>query len=158
MGQTKGALIQVNLTANTDLHTVEEFRRLVIREQDGAIVRLEDIGQIALGAEDYEAEVHFLGADRRFMGCSRCPMPTPLMLSSGYARKWKQSKNLPSGMSARIAYDATDYINNAIREVLKTLIDTLLIVMVVIFLFLVHSARCLSRSWPFRFHLSAGCS
>ena len=49
VGQTKGSLIQVNLTANTDLHTVEEFKKLVIREQDGAIVRLEDIAQIALG-------------------------------------------------------------------------------------------------------------
>ena len=73
VGQTKGALIQVNLTANTDLHTVEEFRRLVIREQDGAIVRLEDIGQIALGAEDYEADVQFSGQTAVFMGLFALP-------------------------------------------------------------------------------------
>ena len=54
VGQTKGSLVQVNLTANTDLRSVEEFKRLVIRQQDGAIVRLEDIASVVLGAEDYD--------------------------------------------------------------------------------------------------------
>ncbi len=74
VGQTKGALIQVNLTANTDLHTAEEFKKLVIREQDGAIVRLEDIAQIALGAQDYESEVTLSGQTAVFMALY--PLPT----------------------------------------------------------------------------------
>lgn len=137
VGQTKGALIQVNLTANTDLHTVEEFRRLVIREQDGVIVRLEDISQIALGAEDYEADVKFSGQTAVFMGLYPLPNANTLDVIKRMREEMALiEENLPGGLQARIAYDATDYINTAIREVLTTLIDTLLIVMLVIFLFL----------------------
>jgi len=67
VGQTKGALVQVNLTANTDLRSVPEFKRLVIRQQDGAIVRLEDIAEVVLGAEDYDTEVRFSGQTAVFM-------------------------------------------------------------------------------------------
>ena len=68
LGRTKGSLIQVNLTANTDLRSVREFKRLVIRQEDGAIVRLEDIAEVALGAEDYDAEVRFSGQTAVFIG------------------------------------------------------------------------------------------
>jgi multidrug efflux pump len=137
LGRTKGSLVQVNLTANTDLRSVEEFKRLVIREQDGAIVRLEDIGDIVLGAEDYDAEVRFSGQTAVFMGI----WPLPNANSLDVIRRVRVEmdtvqKQLPSGMQARIAYDATNYISNAIREVIRTLGDTLLIVVVIIFLFL----------------------
>jgi len=137
VGRTKGSLIQVNLTANTDLRSAPEFKRLVIREQDGAIVRLEDIGDVVLGAEDYDAEVRFSGQTAVFMGI----FPLPNANSLDVIRRVRVEmeaiqRQLPSGMQARIAYDATAYIDNAIREVLKTLGDTLLIVMVIIFLFL----------------------
>ena len=137
VGRTKGSLIQVNLTANTDLRSAPEFKRLVIREQGGAIVRLEDIGDVVLGAEDYDAEVRFSGQTAVFMGI----FPLPNANSLDVIRRVRVEmeaiqRQLPSGMQARIAYDATAYIDNAIREVLKTLGDTLLIVMVIIFLFL----------------------
>src|SRR5690606_20336398 len=61
VGQTKGALVQVNLTASTDLRSVQEFERLVIREHEGALVRLEDIAQVVLGAEDYDQDVRMSG-------------------------------------------------------------------------------------------------
>lgn len=137
VGRTKGSLIQVNLTANTDLRSAQEFKRLVIREQGGAIVRLEDIGDVVLGAEDYDAEVRFSGQTAVFMGI----WPLPNANSLDVIRRVRVEmeaiqRQLPSGMQARVAYDATAYINNAIREVLKTLGDTLLIVVVIIFLFL----------------------
>ncbi|MBU0965037.1 MAG: efflux RND transporter permease subunit [Proteobacteria bacterium] len=137
LGQTKGSLIQVNLTANTDLRSVEEFKQLVIREQDGALIRLADIGDVVLGAEDYDTEVHFSGQTAVFMGI----WPLPNANSLDVVRKVRTAmdsvqKDLPSEMHARIAYDATAYINNAIHEVIKTLGDTLLIVVVIIFLFL----------------------
>ncbi|MGE5312118.1 MAG: efflux RND transporter permease subunit, partial [Nitrospirota bacterium] len=137
VGRTKGSLIQVNLTANTDLRSVPEFKRLVIREQGGAIVRLEDIGEVVLGAEDYDAEVRFSGQTAVFMGI----WPLPNANSLDVIRRVRVEmeaiqRQLPSGMQARVAYDATAYINNAIREVLKTLGDTLLIVIIIIFLFL----------------------
>ena len=137
VGRTKGSLVQVNLTANTDLRSVQEFKRLVIREQAGATVRLEDIGDVVLGAEDYDTEVHFSGQTAVFMGI----WPLPNANSLDVIRRVRTEmaavqKDLPSGMQARVAYDGTTYINNAIQEVLKTLGGTLLIVMVIIFLFL----------------------
>jgi multidrug efflux pump len=137
VGQTRGALVQVNLTANTDLRSVPEFKRLVIRHQDGAIVRLEDIAEVVLGAEDYDTEVRFSGQTAVFMGI--WPLPNANSIDVVKLVRVEMDaiqSQLPTGLQARIAYDATDYITNAIREVLKTLGDTLLIVVVVIFLFL----------------------
>jgi multidrug efflux pump len=137
VGQTKGSLVQVNLTANTDLRSVEEFKRLVIREQDGAIVRLEDIAQVVLGAEDYDTEVRFTGQTAVFMGIWPLPNANSIeVIQRVRAEMDGIQRQLPSGLQARIAYDATNYITNAIHEVLKTLGDTLLIVVVIIFLFL----------------------
>ncbi|RII31193.1 MAG: multidrug efflux protein [Geobacter sp.] len=137
LGRSKGALIEVNLTADTNLNTVDEFKRLAVREQNGTIVRLSDIADVALGAEDYSSEVHFSGQTAVFMGIWPLPNANSIdVIKKVRAEMASIQHDLPSGMKARIAYDATDYINNAIREVLKTLGDTLLIVMVVIFLFL----------------------
>ena len=137
VGQTKGALIQVNLTANTDLRSVAEFKRLAVREQDGAIVRLEDIAEVALGAEDYDTEVRFSGKTAVFMGIWSLPNANSLdVIKLVRAEMEAISRQLPSGLQGRIAYDGTAYIDNAIHEVVKTLSETLLIVVVIIFLFL----------------------
>ncbi|MBU2537626.1 MAG: efflux RND transporter permease subunit [Proteobacteria bacterium] len=137
LGSTKGSLIQVNLTANTNLRSAAEFKRMVIREQDGAIVRLEDISEVALGAENYDSEVRFSGQTATFMGIWPLPNANSLdVIKLVRSEMVSIQKDLPTGLKGRIAYDATAYIDNAINEVMKTLGDTLLIVMVVIFLFL----------------------
>jgi multidrug efflux pump len=137
VGRTKGALIQVNLTADTDLRYVEEFKRLVIRQQDGAIIRLEDIGDILLGAEDYDTEVRFSGQNAVFMGIWPLPNANSLdVINRIRVQMQGIQKELPTGMEASVAYDGTKYIKDAIREVTKTLGDTLLIVVIIIFLFL----------------------
>jgi multidrug efflux pump len=137
VGRTKGALIQVNLTADTDLRSVEEFKRLVIRQQDGAIIRLEDIGDIVLGAEDYDTEVRFSGQNAVFMGIWPLPNANSLdVINRIRVQMQGIQKELPTGMEASVAYDGTKYIKDAIREVTKTLGDTLLIVVIIIFLFL----------------------
>jgi len=137
VGQTKGALVQVNLTANTDLRSVPEFKRLVIREQGGAIVRLEDIAEVVLGAEDYDTEVRFSGQTAVFMGIWALPNANSIDVIGRVRVEMEAIQSqLPTGLQARIAYDATNYITNAIHEVLRTLGDTLVIVVVVIFLFL----------------------
>jgi multidrug efflux pump len=137
VGQTKGSLVQINLTANTDLGSVQEFKRLVIRDQNGAVVRLQDIADVVLGAEDYDTEVRFSGQTAVFMGIWPLPNANSIEVI-GRVRAEMESiqKELPSGIQARIAYDATGYINNAIDEVVKTLAETLLIVVIIIFLFL----------------------
>ena len=137
VGQTKGSLIKINLTANTDLHSVAEFKKLVVKEQGGAIVRLEDISEIALGAEDYDADVQLSGQTAIFMAIYPLPNANTIDVIKRVRKEMVLvERDLPSGLKAAFAYDATDYINNAISEVLKTLTDTLIIVMIVIFLFL----------------------
>ena len=137
LGNSKGSYIQVNLTANTNLNTVEEFKQLAVRDREGAIVRLGDIAQVVLGAEDYNAEVHFSGQTAVFMGIWPLPNANSLDVIRLVRTEMEAiQKELPSGMQSRVAYDVTNYITNAIREVLNTLGDTLLIVVIVIFLFL----------------------
>lgn len=137
LGQSKGAFIQVNLTADTNLKTVEEFRRLSVRDLNGAIVRLSDIADVVLGAEDYDSEVHFSGQTAVFMGIWPLPNANSVDVIKRVRTEMASiQRDLPSGLQSRVAYDATTYITNAITEVLKTLGDTLLIVIIVIFLFL----------------------
>lgn len=137
VGQTKGSLIQVNLTADTDLHSTKEFEQMVIREQNGAIIRLKDIANVVLGAEDYNTEVRFSGKTAVFMGIWPLPNANSLdVIDRVSAEIDAIQQTLPSGMTARVAYDGTAYIDNAISEVIKTLSETLLIVVIIIFLFL----------------------
>jgi multidrug efflux pump len=137
VGSTKGSLLQVNLTANTDLHTADQFKQLVVKQDKGTLIRLGDIADVVLGAEDYNTEVRFSGQKAVFMGIYVLPNANSIDVIKRVRVELEHiKKELPSGMQAEMAYDATAYINDAIHEVVKTLIDTLLIVMVVIFLFL----------------------
>ena len=137
VGSTKGSLLQVNLTANTDLHTADDFKKLVLRQDKGTLVRIGDIADVVLGAEDYNTEVRFSGQKAVFMGIWVLPNANSIDVVKRVRAELEQiQKELPTGMTGEIAYDSTAYINDAIHEVVKTLIDTLLIVMVVIFLFL----------------------
>ncbi len=137
VGNTKGSLLQVNLTANTDLHTADDFKKLVVRQDKGNLVRISDIADVVLGAEDYNTDVKFSGQQAVFMGIFVLPNANSVdVIKRVRAEMDEIQKELPSGMTGQIAYDATAYINDAIHEVVKTLLDTLLIVIVVIFLFL----------------------
>src|SRR2546421_8272179 len=136
-GNTKGSLLQVSLTANTDLHTAEQFKQLVVRRDKNTLIRLGDIADVVLGAEDYNTEVRFSGQKAVFMGIWVLPNANSLdVIKRARVELDQIKKELPTGMTGEIAYDATAYISDAIHEVVKTLIVTLLIVMVVIFLFL----------------------
>ncbi|MGB5809752.1 MAG: efflux RND transporter permease subunit, partial [Polyangiales bacterium] len=137
VGQTKGSLIQVNLTTNTDLESVEEFKRLVVREQDGVIVRLEDIADVALGAVSYDERVNFTGQTAVFIGVWVLPNSNALDVIARVRTELDAIKEeLPQQLQGEIAYDATKYIRSAISEVITTLVETLAIVIIVIFLFL----------------------
>jgi multidrug efflux pump len=137
VGRTKGSLVQVNLTANTDLRSVEEFRNLVVRQTGDNLIRLRDVADVVLGAEDYDTEVRFSSERAVFMGVWPLPNANSLdVIKRVRAEIASIQKELPTGLSGGIAYDATKYIEDAIHEVLKTLSETLLIVAIVIFLFL----------------------
>jgi multidrug efflux pump len=137
VGQTKGSLVQVNLTANTDLRSVTEFKNLVVRRAGDRLVRLSDVADVVLGAEDYNSEVRFSGEHAVFMGVWALPNANSLDVMKRVRKEMASiQKVLPTGLNAYVAYDATKYISDALREVVKTLMITLVIVSVVIFLFL----------------------
>jgi multidrug efflux pump len=137
VGQTKGQLVQINLSAQTDLRNVEDFRRLVIRASGGAVVRLEDIADVVLGADSYDQDVRLSGQKAVFMGVWVLPNANSLDVISRVRHEVEIIQHeLPTGMTADVAYDSTKYINNAVQEVQHTLLETVAIVIVVIFLFL----------------------
>src|SRR5581483_2076794 len=137
VGSTKGSLVQVNLTANTDLHTVDDFKKLPIRALNDTVVHLGDIADVQLGAEDYDTLVRYSGNTAVFMGVFPLPNANTLDVMVRVREEMKSIQHdLPTGLSGVIAYDASAYIAEAIHEVEHTLIDTLLIVVIVIFLFL----------------------
>ena len=137
LGSTKGAFVQVDLISNTDLHTAEDFKNLVVREENGTLVRLGEVADVVLGAEDYNSEVRFSGQRAVFMGIFVLPNANSIDVIKRVRTEMEQiTKELPTGLEGRIAYDGTAYINTAIKDVFRTLIETLFIVCVVIFLFL----------------------
>ncbi len=137
VGTTKGSMISVNLTANTDLRTAEEFRNLVVRQKDGTIVRLKDVADVELGAETYDEDVRFSGEKATFMGIWVLPTANSLdVIKAVRAELPEIKRQLPAGMNVGVPYDSTEYINDALHEVTHTLIETFIIVIIVIFLFL----------------------
>jgi len=137
VGATKGSMISINLVANTDIRTPEEFRQLVIREKDGAVIRLRDVAEVNLGAETYDDDVRFSGQKATFMGVWVLPTANSLdVIRAVRAELPEIERQLPAGMKVSVGYDATEYINDALHEVVRTLAETLLIVVIVIFFFL----------------------
>jgi multidrug efflux pump len=137
IGQTKGTFVQLNLSATTGIESVEDFRRLVIRQQGETLVRLGDIADVVLGADTYEMDVRMSGARAVFMGVWVLPNANALDVIKRVREELaKIQSELPTGLSAMIAFDATKYIDSAIHEVRGTLIETIGIVIIVIFLFL----------------------
>ena len=137
LGKTKGSMVSVNLVANTDLRTPEEFRQLVVKEENGVMVRLGEVADVVLGSENYEEDVRFNGQTATFMGIWVLPTANTLDVIRQVREEIPAIQaQLPAGMSVGIPYDSTEYIQDAIDEVLTTLTETLLIVIAVIFLFL----------------------
>ncbi len=137
LGSTKGSMVSVNLVANTNLTTADEFRQLVVKQDNGVVVRLGEIADVQLGAQDYDSEVRFNGEGATFMGVWVLPTANSLeVIKEVRAAIPGIQAQLPAGMKVGIPYDSTAYIQDAINEVLSTLTETLLIVIVVIFLFL----------------------
>ena len=136
-GQTKGQMVSIKLTASTDPHTLRAFRNLVIRDQNGAIVRLKDVATVVLGAENYDSAVRFSGRPGVFVGIKAAPSASVLTVASRVKAELPQiARQLPNGLTQKVVFDGTTFIYASIVDVVRTLIETLLIVTAVIFLFL----------------------
>src|ERR1700723_577511 len=137
LGATKGSMVSVNLIAHTDLRTPDEFRQMVVKQENGVVVRLGEIADVQLGAENYDQDVRFNGETATFMGIWVLPTANSLEVIKNVRKELPANQQqLPTSMKVGVPYDSTEYIQDAINEVLHTLTETLLIVVVVIFLFL----------------------
>jgi multidrug efflux pump len=137
LGTTKGQMVQVTLTASTALHTLDEFRNLVLKQSGGAIVRLKDVANVTLGSDDYESEVGFDGQKAVYIGIQVAPAANLLDVVKGVRSVFPEIvAQLPQGLNGRIVYDSTEFVNSAIDEVIRTLVEALVIVTLVVFVFL----------------------
>jgi multidrug efflux pump len=135
LGSTKGQMVTVDLTAATGMHTVDEFRKLVIKSSNGAIVRLENVANVTMGAESYDSSTTFDGKSAVMINIQVAPTANILTVVEKVRTVFPSIQNqMPQGLEGKIVYDATDYVNSSIDEVIKTLIEALLIVALVIFL------------------------
>jgi hydrophobe/amphiphile efflux-1 (HAE1) family protein len=136
-GQIKGDFVETTINAATSLASADAFGQLVVAARGDALVRLNDIAEIALGAEDVNSTSAFNGLKAVFIGIYSTPTANPLTVIADVRKTFPSLvAELPPGMTADIAYDSTKFIDASISEVQKTLIEAALIVIVVIFLFL----------------------
>jgi multidrug efflux pump len=137
VGSTKGEMVAVDLVAGTDLHTLDEFRKLVVKRNGADIVYLDQVATVSLGSDDYNTNVAFSGKQSVFIGIKVAPDANLLDVAERVRAVLPDiQKQLPTGLVGNIVYDSTKFITTSIDEVVATLLEALLIVTVVIFLFL----------------------
>jgi multidrug efflux pump len=137
IGQTKGDLVQVNLLANTDLRSADEFAELIVAERQGAIVRLRDVARVELGAEEAELVAKYNEKESVYLGIWPLIGSNEISVARElYAEMERMRPTLPADIDMRMAYDGTVFMQDALKEITKTLIETMLIVAFVVFLFL----------------------
>ncbi len=137
VGRTDGQMVTVNLTAETGLHSVDEFRNLVLKAKNGAIVRLGDVATVSLGAENYDISVKFDGEAAVYIGIKVAPAANILTTIDNVRNVFPSiAEQLPEGLEGKIVYDGTRYVYSSIHEVEHSLFEAMLIVTLVIFLFL----------------------
>lgn len=138
LGRTKGQMVAVDLNAATDLRSAEQFADLVISADSNALVRLKDVATVELGAESYNSSVSFNGLAATFIGIEISPDANALDVIAEVRKVWQQDiiTQLPEGLDADIPYDSTEYIENAIDEVVISIVLALVIVILVIYAFL----------------------
>src|SRR3982074_2662470 len=136
-GQAKGYFIISNVSTNTDLKNLDQFKRMIVKSKDGGFVRMEDIATVELAAQSTDASVAFNAEHAIFIGVQATPQGNPLTLVKGVRALFPElERNLPPSMKMKVAYDSTKFIQSSIDEVEKTLGESIIIVVVVIFLFL----------------------
>jgi len=137
VGRTDGESVTVNLTTDTGLESVEEFKDLVIKSQNNTLVRLKDVADVSLGAENYDTSVKFDGKEAVYIGIKVAPSANLLTVVDNVRNLFPSIQAaLPEGLKGNIVYDSTKYVNSAIHEVESSLLEAIAIVILVIFLFL----------------------
>ncbi len=141
VGATKGKYVTINMVATTDVGSADDFQKLVVRDQNGTLVRLGDIAKIDLGADNYDTAAWYKGVPSVFMAIEQAPGANPLTVAEEVNDSVpKLRSQLPEGMQLVVPYDASRFIDDSIHEVYRTLIEAVVIVLLVVYLSL-GSAR-----------------
>ena len=136
-GQVKGDFVQTSINALTSLDNAEAFGRLVVATRGDTLIRLSDVSRIELGPATADASSAFDGLKAVFIGVYGTPTANPLtLIKNVHATVPDIASRLPPTLKVAVAYDSTEFIQASIDEVVKTLGEAALIVVVVIFLFL----------------------
>ncbi|MGE4044791.1 MAG: efflux RND transporter permease subunit [Acetobacteraceae bacterium] len=137
LGGTQGNMVQALLSANTGLHTLDEFRNLIIGQTGGAIIRLQDVADVSLGADNYESQVWFNGKRSVYLGIQLAPTANLLQVIKAVNAVIPGIKaSLPRGLTTEVIYDASGFVNSSLFEVITALLEALAIVALVVFVFL----------------------
>jgi multidrug efflux pump len=135
VGATKDKYLAIDLTSTTAVNVPENFQNLVVRNENGSLVRLRDIATAELGSDDYETTTWYKGIPSVFIGIEQAPGANPIDVADAVNELIPRVRTqLPAGLSVKVPYDASQFIKSSIREVYKTLAEAVLIVLIVIFL------------------------
>ena len=136
-GRAKGLFVITNVTANTGLTDVEQFRQMVVKSANGALVRLRDLADIELGGENSDTSAGIDGEPAVIVGIQPTPGGNPITIARGIRALMPEiERGMPPGLKAQIQFDSSEFVRSAIREVITTLGEAVIIVIIVIFLFL----------------------
>ena len=136
-GQAKGFYTVTNISAQTGLADVDQFKRMIVKAAEGAVVRLEDVARVELGAQSWNSSVAMNGQEAVFIAVQSTPTGNPLSIVQGVRALLPElQRNLPASVKMQVAYDSTRFIQASIDEVQTTLAEAIGIVVIVIFLFL----------------------
>ena len=135
VGQTKDEFIKINLTSNTDVANTKQFENLVIKSTEDSIVRLKDIARVELGSQTYENIALYKGKPSTYVAINISPGSNPLSVAERVKELLPDIESqLPSSLQVELPYDASEFIDDSINEVIKTLLEAVIIVLVVVFL------------------------
>lgn len=136
-GSTKDRYVSISLRADTDLSSVTAFKDLIVKSNKNSIVRMRDIAKVELGSQTYDSNVSVNGEQSIFIGINPTPSANPLTVINDIRKLLPNiERNLPASLTQKIVYDATKFIRASMMEVVRTIFESSLIVIVVIFLFL----------------------
>lgn len=135
VGNTKADMVAISLTSDTDVGSVEQFEDLIVKEDDGTLIRLSDIARVELGSQSYENLALYKGLPATYVAIELSPGANPLTVAALVKDALPEIESqLPSGLSVELPYDASEFIDDSINEVITTLLEAVVIVLVVVFL------------------------
>jgi multidrug efflux pump len=136
-GRIESLQREFSVLAETDVNTVEQFAQLIVRQQEGLLIRIGDVARIEIAPEDVRRIARFNGEPAVALGVIKTSVANPLEVSQEVRAELPRiEKSLPTGMRVRIAYDSSIFIQESINSVQKTILEAVVLVILVIFFFL----------------------